>query len=640
MKTLNMHARATLWTAAGLAMIATGLADEFTDSLAEIKGMSLEQLMNQEVTMVSRKPEPLSESPSAIQVIRGEDIRRSGALTLAQALRLAPNLQVAQQNAHDWAITSRGFNGAPLSNNSLANKLLVMIDGRSIYTPLFGGVFWDAQQVLLEDIDRIEVVSGPGASLWGDNAVNGVINVVTKSAKDTQGLYLSGGAGSFMQDMAGVRYGGRAGTNLFYRVYVERFDHNSTTINGLDQRDDWNMTQGGFRLDYFPSTTDSLTLQSDFYETFEGRPLATELNGENVLGRWTHTISEQNELSLQTYFDRTWRQFPTENFAEELITYDLDFQHRFPLGNRQTIIWGADYRVYDDKVRNTETLTFDPEQRTLQLFSGFVQDEITVIDDVLKLTLGTKLEHNDYSGLEVQPSGRLAWMLTKRQTIWGAVSRAVRSPTRFDVDIKTPVLGKSNSEFDSEKVVSYEVGYRVRPHETLSLSFAAFYNTYDELRSVNNNDNPPPVLFFANGQEATSYGLEISGDYRPCEWWRMRGGYTYLETDVHATASNVIPESKVLEAIDPRHQVTLQSIMTLPHDVQFDLVGRYVSGLTETTLPTPPVPGYITFDARLAWTFKNVEFALIGQNLAQPTHREFSSQEIPRSVFGKVTLRF
>jgi iron complex outermembrane receptor protein len=298
------------------------------------------------------------------------------------------------------------------------------------------------------------VVSGPGGSLWGDNAVNGVINVVTKGAKDTQGLFLSGGAGSFMQDTAGVRYGGKAGTNLFYRVYVERFDHNSTTIQGLDQRDDWNMTQGGFRMDYYPTAADALTFQSDFYEASEGRPLQTELNGENLLGRWTHTISEQNELSLQTYFDRTWRNYPSQNFAEELLTYDIDFQHRFQLGTRQGIIWGADYRVYDDKVQNSDTLAFDPEHRTLQLFSGFVQDEITVVEDVLKLTLGTKLEHNDYSGWEVQPTGRLAWMLTKRQTIWGAISRAVRSPTRFDADIKTQLLGTRNGEFESEKVVA------------------------------------------------------------------------------------------------------------------------------------------------------------------------------------------
>jgi iron complex outermembrane receptor protein len=640
MKTLNMQARPALWAVAGLSLVWSSAANELTNSLAEFKQMSLEQLMNQEVTMVSRKPEPLSESPSAIQVIRGEDIRRSGALTLAQALRLAPNLQVAQQNAHDWAITSRGFNGAPLSNNSLANKLLVMIDGRSVYTPLFGGVFWDAQQVLLEDIDRIEVVSGPGASLWGDNAVNGVINVVTKSAKDTQGLFLSGGAGSFMQDMGAVRYGGKAGTNFFYRVYVQRFDHKSTKIQGLDQRDDWEMSQGGFRMDYYPGTADTLTFQSDFYETFEGRPRETELNGENVLGRWTHTISQDNELSLQTYFDRTWREFPTQNFAEELITYDVDFQHRFPLGSRQAIIWGADYRQYEDKVRNAEAISFDPEHRTLQLFSGFIQDEISVVADVLKLTLGTKLEHNDYSGLEVQPTGRLTWMLTKRQTIWGAISRAARSPTRFDSDIKTALLGRANRDFDSEKVVAYELGYRVRPHETLSLSFAAFYNTYEDFRSVNHNATPPPLLYFANDQEADSYGFEISGDYRPWEWWRMRGGYSFVETDVHATGSNVLPESQMLESIDPHHQVTLQSIMTLPHDVQFDLVGRYVSSLPATTLPTQGVPDYITFDARLAWSYKNVEFALIGQNLAQPAHREFGSRDIPRSVFGKVTFRF
>ncbi|HUJ09354.1 MAG TPA: TonB-dependent receptor plug domain-containing protein [Verrucomicrobiae bacterium] len=607
---------------------------------SELKKLSLEQLFEMQVTTVSKKPEKLSETASAIQVITAEDIERSGASSLPEALRLAPNLQVAQVNSHDWAITARGFNAAPLSNNSLADKLLVMIDGRSVYTPLFGGVFWDVQNVLLEDIDHIEVISGPGATLWGDNAINGVINVVTKSARDTQGLYVAGAGGSFLQDFGGLRYGGSVNSNFFFRLYGQRFDREHTDLpNGDSAEDAWDMTQGGFRADYYPSDDNTMTLQGDFYGGDEGTPTVTLVDGQNVLGRWTHVFSYESDLSVQAYYDRTWRNLPGASFSDNLKTYDIDLQHRFPLGERQSIVWGAGYRLMRDEVNNTAALSFAPENRNLQLFNIFLQDEITVIDERLKLTLGSKLEHNDYSGFEVQPSARLAWTPTTRQTVWAAVSRAVRSPARFDADEVTPFITTPQHEFDSEKVIAYELGYRARPFDKLTFSLAGYFNHYYDLRSVDLNAAPPPALVFANDQKANTWGVEVSGNFQATSWWRWRGGYDYLHEDISATSAAVVPGSDTFEAIDPRHQFLIQSMMDLPAHFQFDLVGRYAEALQATAL-TPRVPSYFTFDARLAWQFKNWELAVVGQNLYDNQHPEFGALQIPRSVYGKVTCRF
>ena len=397
---------------------------------SELKRLTLDELLNTEVTLVSRRPERVAETASAIQVITGEEIRRSGALTLPEALRLAPNLQVAQQTAHDWAITSRGFNGAPLSNNSLADKLLVMIDGRSVYTPLFGGVFWDVQNVLLEDVDRIEVVSGPGGTLWGANAVNGVINIVTKSARDTRGLYLSSAFGSTFDNYTAFRYGDSVGSNLFYRVYGFGLNHGSTYIpDDGAANDDWQANQGGMRFDYYPSDTDTLTLQGDVYGVREGDPdippasgggpLDVNAEGGNLLSRWTHVISPTSDLIVQIYFDGTWRHLPDTGFGYAITTYDLDVQHRFALNDRNSILWGGGYRLNRDRFRNAPTVSILPQRRMLQLFNVFVQDEIQLVPDHLKLTIGSKLEHNDYSGFELQPSIRLAWTPVERHTIWG-----------------------------------------------------------------------------------------------------------------------------------------------------------------------------------------------------------------------------
>jgi iron complex outermembrane recepter protein len=613
----------------------TAAATNEVTSPEELKRLSLEALVNQDVTVVTRRPERLSQSPSAVQVITGEDIHRSGATSLPEALRLASNLEVAQVNSHDWAISARGF------NNTLADKLLVMIDGRIVYTPLDAGVFWDTQNVLLDDINRIEVVSGPGGTLWGANAVNGVINIITKSAKDTQGLLVEGGGGSFLQDFGAVQYGGGNGTNLFYRAYAQRFDRDGTVFpDGKTGLDSWDMSQGGFRLDWYPAEENTLTLQGDAYSGSEGGAGGnTFLDGQNLLGRWSRTISDTSDFTLQTYFDRTWRQIP-DLFAEDLKTYDVDFQFRFGLGERQIVTWGAGYRLMADQVQNSAALAFIPPDRNMQLFSGFLQDEITLLPDRLQLTLGTKLEHNDFSGFEVQPSARLAWTPAEKQTVWAAVSRAVRSPSRVDSDLEAPGAPpfqiSRNPNFAAETVIAYEAGYRVRPMDRLSLSLASFYNDYNNLRSI---DQITPTNFFVgNGFHGQTWGMELSGTFQPVDWWRLRGGYTYLNKILwtHNPAVN----RSVREGDDPENQVMLQSMMNLPAHFQFDVVGRYVD-----TLGNPHVPSYVTFDARLAWTWKErMEISIVGQNLWDDQHPEFGAaavqQDIPRSVFGKIAWRF
>ena len=604
-----------------------------------LKKLSLEELMNVEVISVSKHPEKLKEAASAVQVITQEDIRRSTAGSLQEALRLAPNLQVARTNSHDWAITARGFNGAPLSNASLADKLLVMIDGRSVYNPLFGGVFWDAQNVLLEDIDRIEVVSGPGGTLWGDNAVNGVINILSKPADETQGLYASAGVGSFLKDQAGVRFGGKAGNRLFYRVYGQYFDMNSTRIHDtMDAKDHWNRTQGGFRMDYYASKKNTLTLQGDLYGSRENTPTSTIINGQNILGRWTHSFSDRSDLKLQLYFDRTFRDLAISGFTDEMKTYDIDLQHRFPLGERQQILWGGSYRLTDDRAKNSPALTFTPAHTNLALVTGFVQDQITIVDRRLQFTIGTKLSNNHYTGFEIMPSGRLAFTPTTHHTIWAAVSRAVRVPSRFDVDETLPSVTTPSRQFKTEKVMAYEIGYRVEPVKRIAISLAGFYNQYRDLRSVNANPNGPPPLIFANDQKAHTWGIEASANYWMFDWWRLRMGYTYLGKKFTALSPTVYPGADVFEGIDPHHQVMLQSIVDLPQHIQLDVTTRFVDSLTIWPL-TPAVSQYFSLDLRLAWQYKRFEFAIMGKDLLAPRHIEFVLSQIPRSIYGKITCR-
>jgi iron complex outermembrane receptor protein len=604
---------------------------------SELKKLSFEELMSIEVTSVSKVSEKLTEVASAIQVITHNDIYRSTSNTLPEALRLASNLQVAKPNSHDWAISSRGFNAAPLRNNTLSNKLLVMIDGRSVYTPLFGGVFWDVQNVLLEDVDRIEVVSGPGGTLWGANAVNGVINIMTKTAKETQGMYFTASTGTFLQNHLAARFGTRIDSGLYLRVYGQHFNQGSMKLgNGNDARDNWNLTQGGFRLDYFPSAKNTFSFHGDVYGGSEETPVNSRQKGENIVARWVHTYSENSELVVQAYFDRTWKYLTPSDFREQLNTYDIDVQHRFPLNGSNSILWGVGYRFMHDITSNS----FLPVHKNINLINTFIQDQISLVPRKLELTVGTKFLYNTYSGFEIQPSARMSWTPTQKHTLWGAVSRAVRTPSRFETDLVGTALSTPSGQFKSEMVIAYEIGYRVRLAERASLSLATFYNQYENLRSINTHPSPPPTYMFANDQKANTWGVEISGNAIATSWWRLRGGYTFLDKKFTSKSPNVLATSALIEALDPRHQVMLQSIMNISKHLQWDVTARHVGDIQSTLTVGVAVVSYTTFDMRLAWECKKVTFSVQGQNLASSDHKEFATRQVPRSVLAKISLKF
>lgn len=606
----------------------------------QIKRLSVEELMNLEVTLVSRTPEKLTTVASAIQVITSEDIRRSAATNIPEALRLAGNLQVAQLSSSVWIISARGF------NNVFANKLLVMIDGRTVYTPLYGGVLWEQQNVLLEDVDRIEVVSGPGGTLWGANAVNGIINIITKHSSQTKGLYASITAGDFVQDIASLRYGGSLGKNADYKIYLQHFDRNETTLpNGNKNADAWGHTQVGFRTDWQASLKDAFTVQGDYYvNNRETLPSKSRSNGQHVLGRWTRRVNDSAGLQLQLYFDRYYRADAPTASSDEINTIDVDFQHHFLIGHRHNIVWGAGYRYARDDAffPVSSGAGIVPRFKRLDLFSGFIQDEIS-LTKTLKLTAGTKVLHNVYTGVEWQPSLRFAWQ-QKKSSLWAAVSRAVRTPSRFDVDYYLPttpqpptvpsVAGGPN--FVSEKLVAYEAGYRFQPDALSSVSVATFYNVYRDVYSV---EALPGTLTYQiqNGSRAESWGFEFSGSYQLHKNWRMRGGYTYFNKDIRVSPGRIFDPSYL--GNDARNQAMLQSILDLPLRLQLDLVARHVDGLKES-FATARVPAYFTMDARLAFTYKGFELSVAGQNLTQKRHTEFNVFNLPRHGYVKITARF
>lgn len=628
--------------------------------------MSLEELLDIRVTSVAKHAQKLSETPSAIQVISGEEIRRSGASSIPEALRLADNLQVAQKGSHGWAISARGF------NTDSANKLLVLMDGRTVYTPLFSGVFWDQQDYLLADIDRIEVISGPGGTLWGANAVNGVINIISKNARDTQGFYFEGGGGAPLQDFVGARYGGVLASNVYFRIYGKYFDRNSEVFpNGDSAGDSWRMGQGGFRLDAEPSEANTFTLQGDVYGSDEniatGR--AAEVNGNNVLGRWTHTFSDDSDMSLQLYYDRTHLHdpVPANAFApagtltDDLDTYDVDFQHRIQLGDRNRLIWGMGYRFTHDEVENSPALAFAPTLLEQNLFSAFAQDEFQLIRQVT-LTLGTKVEHNDYTGFEYEPSARLAWSPTEQHTFWAAISRAVRAPSRVDRDIRLPTPGAAplvdnllvgGADFQSETVVAYELGYRALLGEKISASIATFYNDYDDIRSTSLSP-PDPVsglpfpLYYANNLTGHTYGMELSATYQVQSWWRLRAGYNLLKEYIHVKSGQSDFNNALNETADPEQQFSIRSSLDLPYHLELDGGLRWVDSFTYNVSGSPAtVPAYMECDVRLGWhPTKNLEISIVGQNLLQDHHLEYvisspnPQEEVVRSIYGKLTWQW
>lgn len=644
----------------------------------------IEDLMKIKVTSVSKRPEQLSEAAAAIHVITQEDIRRSGVTSIPEALRLSPGMEVARQDAHTWAISSRGF------NDEFANQLLVLMDGRSVYTPLFAGVYWDVQDTILEDIDRIEVIRGPGATLWGANAVNGVINITTKSARDTQGLLVTGGGGNEEQGFFSARYGEKLGENGYARVYGKFSNHDeSERLNGDPANDSWYMSQGGFRYDLIPSEQNLFTLQGDIYGGQLDQELVgvqfdatgipqqvifrdkVDVSGANLLGRWTHTFSEDSELALKLYYDRTERDRVV--FDETRDTFDIDLQHRIKLGERNDIVWGLGYNLTSDHLDNSETVIFNPDHRATSLYSAFVQDEISLIPERLRLTLGTKLEHNDYTGWEIQPSGRLSLSVTPKQTVWFAASRAVSTPSRAENDIRinqvrpgagpipnTLISSLGSTDIEAKELIGFELGYRVQPFEKLTFDLATFYNLYDKQRSI--EPSAPQVLpagyalvplTIDNLINGETYGFEIASTLQATDWWRLKLNYTFWRLSLHKEPGSGDTLLEWAERDSPRHQVGIRSLMDLTHSVEFDAGIRYVDALPtrmrfvdQTT--SGGVPSYIVGDARIGWRpNKNWEVSLVGQNISDASHQEFAPSylqtevtQVEASVFAKVTFRY
>jgi iron complex outermembrane receptor protein len=643
--------------------------EDDTASAGALKRLSIEELMDIEVTSVSRTAENLSSAAAAISVLTSEDIRRSGATTIPEALRGVPGLHVARRNSNSWAVSSRAFS----SINS--EKLLVLSDTRSIYTPLFSGVQWDVQDYLMQDIERIEVIRGPGASLWGANAVNGVINITSKHARNTQGTLLSATVGTHEQGSAAARYGGRLGEAGFFRVFGQYSDRDASFHPGTLTSDDWRIGHAGFRADWDAGAGDAVTLQADLYRAnigqfgpavnIIGRPgpsgnLEVEASGGNVLGRWRRHLGGGSDLQLRAYFDRTDRDDPS--FHDELDTFDIELQHRYVAAARHEIVWGLNYRHTNNSNRGKGIFAVDPPEARDELIGGFAQDQIALSSE-LQLTLGTKLEHNDFSGFEVQPNLRLAWDVASAQTMWAAVSRAVRVPTRLERDIAIEVTPPGSNpravllgsdDFEAEELLAYELGYRWQPLDVLALDLALFHNRYEGLSSL---EFGTPMLDPGSGvvtvpvvnvnlTDGHSQGAELLATFSPRQDWRLVASYSYVELDLQPRGQD-LNRGRFLEGTTPRHQISLRSVLDLPGGWELDAHLRHA-----TELPRQPeievgpgIDGYTELDVRFAWhANEQLELALVGQNLLHDRHVEFGTPAtrgaIERGVYGKVTWQF
>ncbi len=642
----------------------------------QLKQLSLEQLGDLEVTTQSKTPEEVWNTAAAIYVLTQDDIRRSGATSIPEVLRLVPGVEVARIDSDHWAVGIRGF------GSEFSKSVLVLIDGRSVYTPLFAGVYWDVQNVMLEDVDRIEVIRGPGGTIWGANAVNGVINVITKNSKDTHGALVAVSAGNVDQGMGSFRYGGGNGKDLSYRVYGMAFGRAAEFHPDHVNFDEWQTGQGGFRTDWKASSGDTLTIQGDMYKGYDGErvqvanyspPSVTTFNdphnvaGGNLLGLWHHTISQNSDFQLQSYYDRTSRLSPQLN--EIRNTLDVDFLYHLNLRGRHNLLLGAGGRWSPDNItQKFATLGFLPLQETDSIYSWFAQDQISLVPGKLVLTLGSKFEHNNYSGFEVQPDGRLIWTPTQHQSLWVAVTRAVRTPSRLDTDLQltdflsaTPpfflrVLGSNT--FKSEQLLGTEVGYRTLIVKNLFVDSTFFHNAYNDLygygaATIFTETSPTPthkVLQFplANATIGDTNGFEIAPDWKPSTWWELKGSYSYLHLFVHDRAGYAGSFNSLITASDngssPHHQIEFQSRLNLPKKVEFDTTYRYVSALPgQTSDPAgPTVQAYSTADARLGWRpITGLEVSFVGQNLFQPQHAEFGGDDGPlvgirRSYYAKV----
>jgi iron complex outermembrane recepter protein len=619
--------------------------DRDAERAERLKQMSLEELMELQVTSASKFPQLASEVPAAIRVIRQDELRRAGVRTLPEALRLATGLHVARFDSRTWAISARGL------NSQTANKLLVLIDGRSVYTPLFSGVFWDVQNYLIRDIDRIEVIRGPGAAVWGSNAVNGVVNVVTKSAAETQGGLAVAGAGTEHRGFGELRWGGGIGDagplgNGHYRVYGKAESRDGLVFSdGRDARDDLRFGQGGFRADFAPGADTRVTLQGDLYGGEIGHPTLddTEVDGGNLGVRWERDLSERSDVQVHAYYDRTYRKVPAQ-FEETRSTVDLNAQHYWR-GRRHELVWGGAYRSSRDRVTDSPIFDWEPNRRTVWIASLFVQDQIVLAPE-WRLTLGARVEDQSTMDLELQPSLRLAWAPGANELLWAAVSRAVRAPTRIDRDVRVPgeppfvVVG--SRDFEPEEVIAYELGYRYLPRTDLVFGVNAFYNDYDELRSQEPTPGAPGglPLVLGNRLEAETYGVELSGRLDVSPRVHLFTGLTWLETDLHLEPGSGDPTGGAPEANDPDFHGFLRLDLDLARGFELGATLRHVGAL-----PAPEIPAYTELDLRLGWRPRQrLELAVVGQNLLDGHHPEFgnptSREEVERGIYGEVVWHF
>jgi iron complex outermembrane receptor protein len=621
--------------AAMLPILACGAESE------DLSGLSLQQLGDLQVTSVSKSPELLREAPAAIYVITQEDIQRSGATSLAEVLRLAPNLRITQMGSSNYVLSARGFSGNPEAQ-SFSNKLLLLIDGRSVYSPLFSGIYLDSQDVLLSDISRIEVISGAGATLWGANAVNGVINVITRPAWLTSGSTAAVTLGD--QEMrAAVRYGARAGADGAYRVYAKAFERDAMSLaDGSSAGDGWQRAQAGFRLD-LNEAAGVATIQGDMYTGSNERagPGSQGVSGANLLGRWQGRTA-RSDYQIQGYFDHVLRGAPVDGARFQVETFDLEGQQSMTVGARHKLVWGAGGRLSRYHIDNTPTLLFLPDSRDLQLWNAFAQDTVS-ISPSLKLTLGLKLEHNTFSKWEPQPDVRLAWQANDNMMVWAAAARAIRAPTPLDVDVLER-LGDvdflvGNPDFRSETVMAYESGFRASVTPTFVMSMSVFYNRYDDLRTVEVSDTPNSLpLTWGNRMQGDTWGATAWARWQVNNRWRLEPGLALLRKDLEFKegASGLIGVGQA--GNDPRGHALLSSALDLGHGQSLDLTLRHVG-----KLPEPALPAYTELSARYAWRVSDAwELSVRGVNLLHESHQEYpapSGSRIERGVFAEARWR-
>jgi iron complex outermembrane receptor protein len=637
-----------------------------TPPAKDLTQVSLEDLLNIEVTSVSKKEQKLSTTAAAIFVITQEDIRRSGATTIPDVLRMAPGVNVAQVNANTWAISIRGF------NDIYANKVLVLIDGRSVYNPTFSGVNWDELDVPLEDIERIEVIRGPGGTIWGANAMNGVINIITKSTKSTQGGLISAGTGSHTAAQGLTQYGGTIGDNGTYRAFAHYFDDKSSNFpGGGSAADSWGMIHGGFRGDWQLAPKDTLTVEADLQRSRIGdltqsvtgatqESQGHDVNG-SILGRWNHTFSDRDATSLQIYYDHNNRDLEPYDVFEHRGTIDLDFHQHLALGSRNDVVWGGDFRSTGDHILPSNPVVFTPSSQRDNLYSGFIQDQIA-LTSTLSVTVGWKVEHNAMTGYEGEPSAQLVWQVRPEHSIWLAASKAIRQPSRadegLDVGVTTlplgggatgvlTVLGTPNIE--AEELRDYEAGYRALVTKHLSMDVSGFVSFYRRLRTqepgmpyLDTNNSFVIPLYFANMAHAQDAGGEASVTWTPTSRWKMIAGYSQLHMNVTRDPSSLDTTVEQTPGYSPSHQFQIRSQWNPRPRWEWDSSFAYTGRLT-----TPNISGIPRLDTRIGWhPTESLEFSLVGQNLLSPGRIEFIGTEgqmstlVQRNVFAKVTWHF